>query len=197
MKGSQYFSKIDLKNGYHLIRIRKGDEWKTAFGRRHGLFEYTVMPFGLMNAPATFQAMVNHIFRDMLDEGTLAFMDDIGVHHATPEWHDAMLLEVLQRLKANGLCAAPDKCEWRKDRIEFLGFIISDNGVEVTDEYVRTLREIKPVESLKEVQHFLGVANFYRRFIRDYSKITLPLTNSLVSSSAKFRKEYTSIGMSA
>ena len=77
VRGAKYFNKIDLKNGYHLIRIKEGDEWKTAFRCRYGLFEYTVMPFGPSNAPATFQGMINHIFRDTLDEGMLAFMDDI------------------------------------------------------------------------------------------------------------------------
>ena len=91
--GSRYFSKIELKNGYHLIRIKEGDEWETAFRCRYGLFEYTVMPF--MNALATFRAVINHIFRDMLDQGTLAFMDDIGVHHATLEGYEAILMEVL------------------------------------------------------------------------------------------------------
>lgn len=178
VRRSRYFSKIDLKNGYHLIRMKEDDEWKTAFRCRYGLFEYTVMPFGLMNAPATFQAMINYIFRGMLVEGVLAFMDDIGVHHATLEGHDAILLEVLRQLKANNLCIAADKCEWRKARIGFLGYIISGDSVEMTNEYVQTLKEIESVESLKEVQHFMGFANFYRRFIRNYSRIALPLTSS-------------------
>ena len=80
VRGSQWFTKIDLKNGYHLIRIKKGDEWKTAFRCRYGLYEYTVMPFGLVNAPATFQSMINHIFRNMLDQGVLAFVDDLMMH---------------------------------------------------------------------------------------------------------------------
>lgn len=93
VRGSRYFSKIELGNGYHLIQIKEGDEWETAFRCRYGLFEYTVMPF--TNALATFRAVINHIFREMLDQGTLPFMDDIGVHHATLEGHDAILMEVL------------------------------------------------------------------------------------------------------
>ena len=134
VRGSKYFSKIDLKNGYHLIRIKEGDEWKTTFRCRYGLFEYTVMPFGLINAPATFQAMINHIFRDMLDQGTIAFMDDIAVHHATLEGHDEILREVLTRLRDNGLCIAPEKCVWAQNHIEFLGYIVSGDGVEMTDD---------------------------------------------------------------
>ena len=96
VRGSNWFTKIDLKNGYYLIRIKKRDEWKTAFRCRYGLFEYTVMPFGLVNAPATFQSMINHIFRDMLDKGMIAFMDDIIIHAKTCEKHDEIVLEVVK-----------------------------------------------------------------------------------------------------
>ena len=117
VRGVKYFNKIDLKNGYHLIRIKEGDEWKTAFRCRYGLFEYTVMPFGLSNAPATFQGMINHIFRDTLDQGMSAFMDDIIIWSQTLEGlHDATH-EVLRRLRDNRLCIAPDKCEWAQHQI--------------------------------------------------------------------------------
>ena len=139
VRGSNWFTKIDLKNGYHLIRIKQGDEWKTAFRCRYGLYEYTVMPFGLVNAPATFQAMINHIFRDMLDQGTLAFMDDIIFHAVEKARHDEIGLEVLRRLKENGLCIAPDKCEWAKQEVEFLGYIISGSGVRMTDDKIATV----------------------------------------------------------
>ena len=116
------------------------------------------MPFGLVNAPATFQAMINHIFRDMLDQGTLAFMDDIIFHAVEKAQHYEIGLEVLRRLKENGLCIAPDKCEWAKKEVEFLGYIISGSGVRMTDDMIATIMEIEPVASLKEVQHFIGFA---------------------------------------
>ena len=106
--------KMDLKNGYYLIRVKKGDKWKTVFRCRYGLFEYTVMPFGLVNAPVTFQSMINHIFRDMLDKGMITFMDDIIIHAETREKPDAIVLEVLKRLHDNRLGIAPDKCKWAK-----------------------------------------------------------------------------------
>ena len=111
VRGSNLFTKIDLKNGYHLIRIKKRDEWKTAFRFRCGLFEYKEMPFGLVNAPATFQSIINHIFRDMLDKGMIAFMDDIITHAKTHDEHDKIVLEVLKWLRDNQLCIAPDKCQ--------------------------------------------------------------------------------------
>ena len=177
---SNWFSKIDLKNGYHLIRIKRGDEWKTAFRCRYasGLFEYTVMPFGLVNTPATFQSMMNHIIRDMVDKGMIAFMDDIIAQGKTRDAHDKIVLEVLKELRNNRLCIAPDKCEWAQLQVEFLGYTVSGQGLEMTDEKIQTLKEIEPVNSLKEVQHFLGFVNFYCRFVQDYSKMVLPLTNS-------------------
>ena len=178
VRGAKYFNEIDLKNGYHLIRTKEGDEWKTSFRCRYGLFEYTVITFGLSNALATFQGMINHIFRDTLDQGMSAFMDDIIIWSQTHEGLHEATHEVLRRLKVNRLCIAPDKCEWVQYQIEFLGYMVSGQGVEITDEKVDTLKKIEPVKSLKEVQHFLGFANFYRRYIRDYSKIILPITNS-------------------
>ena len=178
VRETKYFNKIDLKNGYHLIRIKERDEWKTAFRCRYGLFEYAVMPFGLSNAPATFQGMINHIFRDTRDQGMSAFVDDIIIRSQTLEGLHNATREVLRRLRDNRLCIAHNKCEWAQHQIEFLGYMVSGQGVEVTDEKVETLKNIKPVKTLKDVQHFLGFANFYRRFIKDYSKIILPMTNS-------------------
>lgn len=146
------------------------------------------MPFGLVNAPATFQAMINHIFRDMLDQGTLAFMDDIIIHAVEKEDHDKIGLEVLHRLQENGLCIAPNKCEWAKQEVEFLGYIISGQEVRMTDDKIATIKEIEPVASLKEVQHFMGFANFYKRFIKDYSTICLPLTDSTALNPAEWRQ---------
>ena len=178
VRGAKWFNKIDLKNGYHLILIKEGDEWKTAFRCRYGLFEYTVMPFGLVNAPATFQGMINKIFMDMLNQEMSAFMDDLIMWSDTRLGLDDITHEVLRRLRHNRLCIAPDKCEWAQHQIEFLGYMVSGEGVEMSDEKVDTIKKIEPVNSLKDVQHFLGFANFYRRFIKDYSKIILPMTNS-------------------
>ena len=148
------------------------------FRCRYGLFEYTVIPFRLSNAPATFQVLINHIFRDTLDQGMSAFMDDIIIWSTTLEGLHESTMEVLRRLRDNRLCIAPEKSEWMQYQIEFLGYMTSGQGVEITNEKVETLKKIEPVSSLKDVQHFLGFANFYRRFIKDYSKTILPMTNS-------------------
>ena len=136
------------------------------------------MPFGLTNAPATFQGMTNHIFRDTLNQGMSAFMDDIIIWSQTLQGlHDATC-EVVRRLCDNRLCITPDKYEWAQHQIEFLGYMLSGEGVEMTDEKVETLKKIEPVGSLDGIQHFPGFANFYRHFILDDSKIILNLTNS-------------------
>ena len=178
VRGAKFFNKIDLQNGYHLIRIKERDEWKTAFRCRYGLFEYTVMTFGLNNVPATFQGISNHICRDTLNEGMLAFMDDIIIWSETLEGLHERTHEVLRRLRDNRLCIATDKIEWTQNQIEFLSYTVSGQGVQMTDKKVQTLKNIEPVKSLKDEQHFLGLANFYRCFIQDYSKITLLITKS-------------------
>jgi len=113
VQGAQWFTKMDLKNGFNLIRIREGDEWKTTFRTLYGLYEFQVMPFGLTNAPSTFQDMMNHVFSDLIDLGLVAYMDDILIYAKTLEEHDQMVHEVLTRLQTNGLAVSPEKCVWQ------------------------------------------------------------------------------------
>jgi len=176
VQGAQWFTKMDLKNGFNLIRIREEDEWKTAFRTRYGLYEFQVMPFGLTNAPSTFQDMMNHVLSDLLDIGVLAYMDDILVYAKTREEHDHLVKELLQRLQKNGLAVAPEKCIWLAQEVEFLGYVIGRNGIEMVENKVEAVLDWKTPKSLTEVQSFLGFANFYRRFIQVYSKIARPLT---------------------
>jgi transposase InsO family protein len=176
IRGAKVFTKMDLKNGYHLVRIKEGDEWKTAFRTRYGLYEFLVMPFGLCNAPATFQDMINHIFRDLLDQGLVAYIDDLLIYAPTQEQHDQIVTEVLTRLRRHRLAVAAEKCEWAKEEVEFLGYVIGREGVKMSQEKVEAVLEWKSPQSLAETQQFLGFANFYRRFIRDYSRIAKPLT---------------------
>jgi hypothetical protein len=171
VQGAQWFTKMDLKSGFHLIRIREGDEWKTAFRTRYGLYEYTIMPFGLTNAPSTFQDMMNHIFRDMIDLGLLAYMDDLLIYADTVEKHDEIVQEVLRRLTKNRLAISPEKCVWRTQEVEFLGYLIGRNGIKMSPDKVEAVLEWKSPSSLVETQSFLGFANFYRQFIQDYSQV--------------------------
>jgi len=176
VQGAQWFTKMDLKNGFNLIRIREGDEWKTAFRTRYGLYEFQVMPFGLTNAPSTFQDMMNHVLSDLLDIGVLAYMDDILVYAGTKSEQDRLVKEVLQRLQDKGLAVSPEKCVWQAQEVEFLGYVIGREGIKMSNDKVQTVLDWKVPKSITEVQSFLGFANFYRRFIQDYSKIARPLT---------------------
>ena len=175
-KKARIYTKIDLRHAYHLVRIAEGDEWKTAFRTRYGSFEWLVMPFGLTNAPAAFQRFMNDIFSDMLDVSVIVYLDDILIYSDNPAEHRRHVKEVLRRLRANGLYAAEKKCFFHQDKVEFLGFILSPEGLSMDEAKVKVIQDWPEPRKVKDVQSFLGFANFYRRFIQDYSKITVPLT---------------------
>jgi len=175
IQGAQYFTKIERKNGYHLVRIKEGEEWKIAFHTRYGLYEFLVMPFGLTNVPATFQDMMNHIFRDMIDLGLLAYIDDRLIYAKTEEEHDTIVKEVLQRLQANRLAISLEKYAWKQKEVEFLGYVIGREGIKMAEEKMKAVLKWKSPASLVETQSFLEFANFYRRFIKDFSQVAQPI----------------------
>ena len=130
LKGSKYFTKLDIRWGYNNVRIKEGDEWKAAFITNKGLFEPTVMFFGLCNSPATFQAMMDDYFRDMINKGWIAiYMDDILIHAKTKKDLKDRMKRVLQRLKEHHLYLKPEKCKFERTEVEFLGTIISENTI--------------------------------------------------------------------
>ena len=175
VRDCKVFSVIDLKNAFNLIRIKDGDEWKTAFRTHLGLFEYLVMPFGLTNAPATFQAFIQDTLRDLLDIICVVYLDDILIFSRTQEEHDHHVRIILQRLRDANLFANAKKCEFDKDEVEYLGFILGRHGLRMYPKKLSTIIDWPEPTSVKQLQSFLGFANFYRRFIRDYAKISLPL----------------------
>jgi len=182
LSGATVFSALDLKDAYYRIPIRKGDEWKTAFRTRYGHFEYQVMPFGLTNAPATFQAYINKALAGYLDEFCVVYLDDILIYSKDKEEHTKHLRLVLERLRRHALYANPKKCRFYTKEVEFLGFVVSDEGVSMDPERVITIGDWPEPTTFREIQQFLGFANFYRRFIRDYSRIARPLTSLLKGS---------------
>jgi hypothetical protein len=137
---AKIFTKLDLKNSYNLIRIAQGDEWKTAFRTRYGLFEYLVMPFGLCNAPGTFQAMINKVLHDLIDEGVILCMDDILIYSEDEESHIMLVEKVLQMLKDNHLCASIKKSVFHALEVEYLGYHISKLGIAMSPEKVQTIK---------------------------------------------------------
>lgn len=139
--GVKVFSKLDLKDAYHKIRIKAGDEWKTAFRTRYGHFEYLVMPFGLANAPATFQAYINRALAGLVDVTCVVYLDNILIYSAEPAQHWQHVKQVLERLRQFSLFANLKKCQFFTKRVEFLGFIITTDGVAIDQERVVTIRE--------------------------------------------------------
>ena len=177
LNGSTVFSKIDLRNAYHRIRIREGDEWKTAFRTRYGHFEYLVMPFGLTNAPATFQAYINRALRGLVDDFCVVYLDDILVFSKSEEEHYQHLELVIERLRQAELYANPKKCEFFKSELDYLGFIINKDGLRMDPARIQTISEWRqyPPKTYRDVQVFLGFCNFYRRFIYGFAGIARPL----------------------
>ncbi|KAJ1575390.1 hypothetical protein NDA15_001059 [Ustilago hordei] len=187
LRKARIYTKLDLRAAYNLIRIAKGDEWKTAFGTQLGLYEYLVMPFGLANAPAHFQSFINDIFQDIIGIYVVVYLDDFLIFSDTEEAHVKHVTEVLTRLRSNRLFAKLSKCEFHTKTVEFLGYIIKPMGIEMDPEKVRTVKEWPMPESIHDIQRFLGFANFYRRFIAHFARIAKPLT-ALVKPIERFKK---------
>ncbi len=176
LRQTKYYTKLDLRNAYNLIRIREGDDWKTAFSTTSGHYEYLVMPFGLANSPSVFQAFMNDIFRDMLDRWVIVYIDDILIYSDTQEEHVRHVQSVLKWLLQHQLYVKAEKCEFHQTNTSFLGYVISQDGVSMDDKKVQAVLDWPQPQTVKELQRFLGFANFYRRFIRNFSSIASPLT---------------------
>ncbi|PRP72873.1 hypothetical protein PROFUN_17034, partial [Planoprotostelium fungivorum] len=176
LAGSKIFTTLDLKDAYWLCRIRSGDEWKTAFRTRFGMFEYLVMPFGLSNAPGNFQTHINRCFHDMLDIFVQIYLDDFLIFSETEEAHVDHVCKVLQRCREHALPINLKKCRFHQESVEFLGYRIDSTGVHMIEDRVARIIDWETPRDLKALQSFLGFCNFYRSFIKDYSLIVSPLT---------------------
>ncbi|WVZ69549.1 hypothetical protein U9M48_018320 [Paspalum notatum var. saurae] len=179
LQGACVFSKIDLRSGYHQMKIRPSDIPKTAFITRFGLYEYTVMSFGLTNAPAYFMNLMNKVFMEYLDKFVVVFIDDILIYSKMEEEHEEHLRLVLQKLRDHKLYAKLSKCEFWLDQVPFLGHIVSKGGIMVDPSKISSVMDWKVPEVVKEVRGFLGLAGYYRRFIESFSRIAKPMTSLL------------------
>ncbi len=186
LQDAKIFSKLDLRNAYHLVRIKPGDEWKTAFNTPTGHYEYLVMPFGLTNAPAVFQALINDVLRDMLNKFVFVYLDDILIFSRSLQEHVSHVRKVLGRLLENHLYVKPEKCEFHTTNTQFLGFIIRPGQVRMDPKKVQAVLDWPVPTTVKEVQRFIGFANFYRKFVRNFSSVVAPLTALTKGSSTKF-----------
>src|SRR4051812_43956 len=176
---SSVFSKTDFRLGYYKIKIRNEDIPKTAFTTRYGIYEYTVMSFGLTNAPATFSHMMNSIFMEYLDKFFVVYLDDILIYSKKEEEHVKHLRLVLMKLREHCLYAKFSKCEFWLPEVTYLGPVISAKGIAVNPERVQAVLDWTPPESVKPVRSFLGLASYWRLFVENFSKVAKPLTELL------------------
>ena len=179
LHGSVIFSKIDLRSGYHQIRMREGDEWKTAFKTKHGLYEWLVMPFGLTNAPSTFMRLMNEVLKPFLGKFVVVYLDDILVYSKSIDEHFEHLRQIFETLRAQKLYGKKEKCDFLVESVVFLGYVVSKEGVAVDQTKVEAIKSWPSPTTITEVRSFHGLASFYRRFIRNFSTITSPITECL------------------
>lgn len=176
LHGAKYFTKIDLRWGYHQVKIRPEDVKKTAFRTQLGSYEWLVMPFGLCNAPATFQRFVQNMLHDFLGHFAVVYIDDVLVYSKTADEHVRHVQQVLDKLKENKLLAKPSKCDFFTQKVEYLGHIITPDGIQVDPTKVDAIMQWETPATKTEVRSFLGLANYYRGFIKNFSEITAPLS---------------------
>jgi hypothetical protein len=186
LKGAKIFSKIDLRSGYHQVRIKDEDINKTTFITRYSHYEFTVVLFVLSNAPVVFICLMNGVFKDYLDKFVIIFLDDIFVYSKLEEEHEQHLRLVLQVLRGHQLYAKLSKCSFYQRKIHYLGHIISKEGIVMDPEKVEAIREWSVPRNVEEVRSFMGLAGYYKRFIAGFSKISHPIT-SLKRKEKKFQ----------
>ncbi|CAN6571533.1 unnamed protein product [Malus baccata var. baccata] len=181
---ARYFTKLDLRSGYYQVRIAPGDESKTAMVTRYGSFEYKVMPFGLTNAPATFCTLMNKVFHPYLDKFVVVYIDDIVVYSKTLEEHVEHLRIVFKTLREHELYVKKEKCSFATKEVEFLGHKINEGKLMMEKGKIKAIQEWEPPTKVLTLRSFLGLANYYQRFIKGYSAIAAPLTDLLKKNKA-------------
>jgi len=173
--GAKYFTKLDIKDAYHNIRIGEGDEWKTTFSTKLGTYEYLVMPFGLCNAPAAFQRWINEVLMEYIDMCCIVYLDDVLIYSNTLRQHQKDVSNILKAIRRSGMKVKPSKCEFHRSETEYLGFIIGQEGVKRDPFKTQAIWDWTTPSKIKEIQCFLGFCNFYRRFIEGFSRMARPL----------------------
>ena len=177
---AQYFTTLDLAKGYHQILIKKADKKKTAFVTPHGLYEFNRMPFGLKNAPATFQRLMNEILRDYINKTCVVYLDDILIFSTTLQEHIIAITNIFKILKSKRLKIQVDICNFMKKETEFLGHILTKDGLKPNPNKIKVIENLEiPKKTQRQIKSFLGITGYYRKFVRDYAKIAQPITKYL------------------
>jgi hypothetical protein len=179
LRGARFFTKLDLRTGYHQVRMHAEDIEKTTFHTHHRHFEFLVMPFGLTNAPTTFQALMNDVLQDFICVFVFVFFDDILIFSDSWSSHLQHVRMILQRLQEHGLTVKRSKCSFDATSVQYLGHVISDQGVAMDTDKVEAVRAWPLPRTVRAVMGFLGLTGYYRKFIRSYGDIATPLTKLL------------------
>ncbi|GKF23632.1 putative reverse transcriptase domain-containing protein [Tanacetum coccineum] len=185
LQGASVYSKIDLRSGYHQLRVREEDISKTAFRTRYGHYEFQVMPFGLTNAPAVFMDLMNRVCKPYLEKFVIVFIDDILIYSKSKQEHEEHLKIILELLKKEELYAKFSKYEFWIPKVQFLGHVIDSEGIHVDPSNIEAIMDWTSPKSPTEIHKFLGLAGYYRRFIEGFSKIAKPMTK-LTQKKVKF-----------
>jgi hypothetical protein len=178
-RGAKFFSKVDLKSRYHQIRMREGDEWKTAFKTNEGLYEWLVMPFGLTNAPSTFMRLMNEVLREFIGKFVIIYLDDILIFSKTKAEHLKHLAAVMKKLQQEKLLINMRKSSFMKIELIYLGFVISVNELKMDPSKVEVIKNWPSLRNIFEVRSFHGLASFYRKFIRNFSGISAAMMDTI------------------
>ena len=176
LHGASVFSKIDLRSGYHQVRVEDDDIQKTAFRTRYGHYEFLVLPFGLTNAPATFMHLMHDVLRKFLDDFVVVYLDDILIYSASEAEHEDHVRRVLEKLRQHQLYAKKSKCDFFKASVEFLGHVVTGDGISMEAAKIKAIQQWPPLKDVHDVRQFLGLASWYRRFIRDFAAISTPIS---------------------
>jgi hypothetical protein len=185
LSGSTIFTKIDLRSGYHQIRIKLDDEWETTFKTKFGLYEWLVMPFGLTNAPSTFMPLMNEVLRSFIGKFMVIYFDDILIYSKSLEEHIKYLSVVFGALRNARFFPNLEKCTFCTNRVAFLGYVVTSLGIEVDEAKVEAIKSWPIPATLTQLRSFLALAGFYRHFTRDFSTIATPL-NDLMKKGVPF-----------
>jgi hypothetical protein len=179
LSGEKYFSKIDLKSGYHQIRMREGDEWKTTFKKNEGLYEWLVIPFGLMNEPSTFMILMNEVLKEFIGKFVIVYLDDILIYSKSTDEHLKHLAIVMKKLQQEKLLINMKKSSFMKTKLIYLGFVISANELRMDPEKVEVIKNWPSPRNVFEVRSFHGLASFYRKFIKNFSGINTAMMDTV------------------